>query len=212
MKGGLEAQLLEVHGGQVHHARATRLAGAIDALPVTGRLIAQTALGLGHQGRALAEERGACRADRRAGGRLAVPDRLLVAHDALAYAGHGLAPLVARNAEGTGGHAVAAADAFGLVVHDRALVRLVQGPHRAHRCAGWFLAVHALSPDVNTGLVFDGGPGGGRQTFAAIVERQAVGLLARQGAAAATDALGGVDEHSELHRRVPSLADRPGSV
>ena len=67
----------------------------------------------------------------------------LMAEVALADARQYLRPLVDRHLKGAGQHAVAAADALGLVVDDRSQPGLLEGPHRADRDAARVGAVHA---------------------------------------------------------------------
>ena len=61
------------------------------------------------------------------------------------------------NAEGTGRHAVTAANALPHVVDHRPLFSLVEGPHRADRGTGGVLAVHAQPPHELVAVSQDGG-------------------------------------------------------
>ena len=172
------------------------------------------------------EQQGAGGAGGGAGGRQAhgLP---VGAEGAFADQGHRRLPLELGNLEGTGHHAVAAADALVVVIDHRPLRQLRQGPHRAGAGAGRVIAMHAAAgdkmpfqPAIGTGnlpeddaVIFVAaqvsrvGPGLAEGGFSAL---QIVPALACHLAGPAADTLGGIDQDGFAHMRSPlGLQPRP---
>src|SRR5512139_2070727 len=190
----VEADLLERPVRDVEPRGPAGLLLAVDVLHV--RAGGQPLPGLGQELLGLAPEQRVRGAGLHAGRRDAV-GLALIAEGALLHPGVvPLAPLVLRDLEGAGHHAVAAADALVEVVDHRPVRRLVQRPDQAGRGAGRVVAVQAL--------LLDEGPG--REAARARV-RLLEADLGVAGLAQRRRVLEAPPQHGLLHRAlVPGLA------